>query len=222
MDGKRLTDVVVATVALVGLAPILLLCGLAVRLLNGPPVLYRQERMGRGGRPFRIAKFRSMRVATGGLVTVAGDARITRLGRILRRWKLDELPQLWNVLVGEMSLVGPRPEVPQYVARYPRSFRALAALRPGITDWSSLIFRDEEQLLTQHATAPAFYEQVLLPRKLALGRLYHRCRSGLVDARILLATLVTLTGPAVLGRVLAGRHLVRRARCGIDLTEGTQ
>src|SRR5689334_9791991 len=110
MDAKRLGDVMLSLVALLLLAPLLLFCALLVLVIDGRPILFRQERLGREGRRFRIMKFRSMRPSSGSLVTTAGDARITPLGRQLRRWKLDELPQFWNVLVGDMSLVGPRPE----------------------------------------------------------------------------------------------------------------
>lgn len=220
MAPKRLGDVVIAFVALVLLAPLLLLCALLVRLLDGRPILFRQERQGHDGRRFRIMKFRTMRPSAGALVTTAGDARVTPLGRQLRRWKLDELPQFWNVLVGEMSLVGPRPEVPFYVDRHPRLFRGIASLRPGITDWSSLILRDEERILALHATTPGFYEDVLLPRKIALARLYRRAGSMIIDLRILLATLFMVLGLSSLGTRLAGRALAQHTRRNLDPREG--
>lgn len=207
---KRLTDVVVSTLLLVSLAPVLLGLAGAALLLQGPPVLFRQPRVGRHGRVFRIAKFRSMRVEAGSLVTITGDPRVTPLGRLLRRTKLDELPQLWNVLRGDMSLVGPRPEVPHYVARAARDYRAIARLRPGLTDWASLAFHDEERLL--EAGGSAHYTGVILPRKLALARLYQRRRSWVLDLRLLCATACLAVGWLGGMEVLAGRSLLRRAR----------
>ncbi len=152
--GKRVLDIVLAIFGLIFFAPILILIACAVKLTSRGPILFRQVRVGRGGVPFKIVKFRTMSVgaeARGLGITVGGDARITTLGRFLRRYKLDELPQLWNVLVGEMSLVGPRPEVPVYVARYSQLQRGVLALRPGITGADAIAFRDEEELL---AAAP--------------------------------------------------------------------
>jgi perosamine synthetase len=187
--GKRAFDLFAAAL----LAPFVLLAGLLcaglVLTVDGPPVLFRQTRVGRGGRPFEILKFRTMRPGPGPLVTGSGDPRVTRLGARLRRAKLDELPQLWNVLRGDMSLVGPRPEVPVYVAARARDYRAIAALRPGITDWASLVFEDEESVIRSHAGDPEFYERVLLPRKLALARLYQRRLSWRTDLAILTGTV---------------------------------
>ena len=132
MRTNRLADLVAAGLGLALLSPLYLATALAVLLYDGRPVFFRQERIGRGGQPFHLWKFRTMRPASGGpLLTVAGDARITPLGRFLRRTKLDELPQLWNVLKGEMSLVGPRPEVRRYVERYTPDQRRVLALTPG-------------------------------------------------------------------------------------------
>lgn len=211
---KRAGDLLLAVVVAVPLAPVALLCAGGIRWREGPPVLFRQERIGRGGRRFTILKFRTMRVAVGAQVTAAGDPRITPLGHFMRRFKLDELPQLWNVLRGEMSFVGPRPEVPAYVARQPRSYRAIGRLRPGITDWASLAFRDEEEVLRAHAADPDFYATRLLPRKLALARLYHRrCSVGL-DLRLIAATACVALGRDDWMRDLAGRELLTRAREG--------
>ncbi len=195
--------------------PVALVCAALVRGFDGPPVLFRQLRVGRGGRPFQILKFRTMRARAGDLVTAAGDPRITPLGRRLRRGKLDELPQFWNVFRGEMSFVGPRPEVPHYVAAQPRSFRALAALRPGMTDWASLIFRDEEAMLKDHAAEPDFYPRRLLPRKLALARLYHWRLSGWRDLGIMAATACLVLGRGDLVPLILGQRFVDRARGGL-------
>ena len=197
-------------------APVALGSALLVLLIDGRPVLFRQERIGLGGRPFQLFKLRTMRPAAGALVTRSGDPRITPLGRLLRRAKVDELPQLWNVLAGSMSLVGPRPEVPAYVAAHPRLFAGLAQLKPGITDWASLAFRDEEALLAAHADQPDFYERVLLPRKVALARLYRRVRSRGLDLRLLAATALLLLGADRGGRAVAGAVLIARARRGLD------
>ncbi|HWA41177.1 MAG TPA: sugar transferase [Gemmatimonadales bacterium] len=216
MDGKRAGDFLLSGVLLLLFLPLLVLCGLAVWASDGRPVLFGQERVGLDGRSFRIVKFRTMRMSAGPLVTAAGDRRVTPLGAMLRRWKLDELPQLWNVLLGEMSFVGPRPEVPYYVERNARWFRGIRRLRPGITDWSSLIFRDEERLLAAHAGEPAFYERTLLPRKVALARLYARHQSWQLDLGLLAATALILGGATAPGYRLIGRALVQRARAGLE------
>lgn len=192
--------------------PVLLACALLILLADGPPILFRQERVGFAGRRFRIVKLRTMRAAAGPLVTRAGDPRVTRIGRLLRRGKLDELPQLWNVLSGTMTLVGPRPEVPAYVAAHPRLFAGIADLKPGITDWASLAFRDEERLLAAHAGEAGFYDTVLLPRKVALARLYRRVRSPLLDLRLLAATALLAFGAERSMRYVAGAALLARAR----------
>ena len=218
--GKRVLDLVLATGLLVALSPVMVGCAFAVWWADGAPVLFRQERVGRHGRPFRIAKFRTMQAAAGSAVTAAADPRVTPLGRILRGSKLDELPQLWNVLVGEMSLVGPRPEVPRYAAGAARGFRAIAGLRPGLTDWASLALRDEERILARHAGDPHFYQEVLLPRKLALARLYQRHRSLGVDLRLIAATGCLGAGFSAAARRLAGPGLLDRARRGLGQDRG--
>ncbi len=164
---KRLFDIVVATCALLLLAPLLLGVALAIRLDSPGPVFFRQERVGRHGVPFRIHKFRTMREGAAGLpLTVGADPRITRVGAFLRRSRLDELPQLLDVLQGTMSLVGPRPEVPRYVALYPADLRDRAlAVRPGITDPASLDHMDEGELLARAADPEREYVEVILPRK---------------------------------------------------------
>lgn len=217
MIAKRVTDLIIAGVLLIVLLPLLVTCAVAVLWADGRPVLFAQTRVGRNGVPYRVLKFRTMRVGSGPLVTASGDARVTALGRILRRLKADELPQLWNVVRGDMSLVGPRPEVPHYVVRHRRWFAAIAGLRPGITDWASLIFRDEEQLLATHAADPEFYERVLLRRKLALARLYARHQSWVLDGSLLAATALVLGGAVRLGYHFAGAQLVHDARAGLGI-----
>lgn len=165
---KRVFDVVVAALLLVLLSPLMLAVALAVKLDSPGAVLFRQERVGRHGVPFRIHKFRTMAEgAAGPAITVGADARITRVGALLRRTRLDELPQLVDVLRGSMSLVGPRPEVPRYVALYPPALRERAlAVRPGITDPASLDHIDEAAMLARAADPEREYVEVILPRKL--------------------------------------------------------
>src|SRR4051794_25699702 len=168
--GKRLFDIVLAGFALVLLSPLLLLIALWVKLDSSGPVFFRQERVGRHGVPFRIHKFRTMThsmVPSGPQITVGADARITQAGQFLRRSKLDELPQLIDVLLGRMSFVGPRPEVPRYVAIYPPQLRdKVLSVRPGITDIASLQFRNESELLAKASDPEREYREVVLPAKL--------------------------------------------------------
>ena len=212
---KRSFDLVVAALLLILLSPFLVLCGVAVLLGGGPPILFRQERVGQCGRSFKIVKFRTMRSAPGADVTAAGDARVTAVGSILRWFKLDELPQLWNVLVGDMSMVGPRPELPRYVRGQMHAYRAILLLRPGVSDFASLIFRDEEEVLRRQLTQPAFYERVLLPRKLALARLYKQRRSLCVDLQLVVATACAIFLGSRSTRLLLGVRLYNKARGGI-------
>jgi lipopolysaccharide/colanic/teichoic acid biosynthesis glycosyltransferase len=168
---KRAFDVVAALLGLALFGLPMLAIAAWIKLDSPGPVFFRQERVGRHGRPFRIHKFRTMRVdaeARGPQITVGADARITRVGRLLRDNRLDELPQFLDVLAGDMSLVGPRPEVPRYVAVWPPALRErVLAVRPGITDPASLEFRDEAALLAAAADPEREYVEVILPRKLA-------------------------------------------------------
>ncbi|WP_134739901.1 sugar transferase [Nocardioides sp. 503] len=184
---KRAIDVVVAAVGLLLSAPLLALSCAAVRLDSRGPVVFRQERIGRHGVPFEILKLRTMSHATSGAsVTAGGDARITRVGRWLRSTKLDELPQFVNVLRGEMSLVGPRPELAKYVALWPAEARQeILALRPGITDPGSIAFRREAELLASAADAESYYVQVILPQKVELYLQYARTRTLVGDLKVL-------------------------------------
>lgn len=190
---KRLFDLVGASLALLLLSPLLLLVALAIRLDSPGPVFFRQERVGRGGVPFRIHKFRTMRAdapALGPQVTVGQDARITRVGHWLRSRRIDELPQFIDVLLGRMSLVGPRPEVPRFVALYPPELRArVLAVRPGITDPASLAFIDEARLLAAAADPEREYVQVILPAKLQHAAEYAERASLATDLGVLWRTL---------------------------------
>ena len=195
---KRLFDLLVSGIALVLLAPLLLAIGVAIKLDSRGPVFFRQERVGRFGRTFRIHKFRSMTVdapALGPQLTVGNDARVTRIGGFLRRHKLDELPQLIDVFVGDMSIVGPRPEVPRYVALYSSEDRELVlSVRPGITDRASIEFKDESEILGKALDPEAAYRSEILPAKLAYYRAYAQERTFGGDIAIVVATLMALVG----------------------------
>lgn len=188
---KRCFDLLVASFALLLLSPLLLGLALWIRLDSPGPALFRQERVGRHGKPFRIHKFRTMRTDAAGLpLTVGLDARITRAGHWLRSRRLDELPQLIDVLKGDMSLVGPRPEVPRYVQHYPPALReAVLSVRPGITDPASLAHLDEGALLAQAADPERAYVEQVLPAKLAQQVAYAGSATLASDLRILLRTL---------------------------------
>ena len=190
---KRVYDVFFASIGLLVLYPVLLAVAVLVKLSDGGPVFFRQPRVGQWGRVFLIWKFRTMVVDAERLglgVTRDGDARITPLGRFLRKMKLDELPQLWNVLCGEMSFVGPRPEVPRYVARYTTAQREVLRVRPGITDLATLEFRNEEDMLAAAGDVESFYLEHCVPRKIELNLQYLE-RAGLwQDTRIILETLI--------------------------------
>lgn len=191
---KRVFDLLTAGVLLLLLAPLLALLALVVKLDSPGPVLFRQERVGRHGKPFRIHKLRTMVHGAGGpAITVGDDARITRAGRWLRRTRLDELPQLVDVLKGDMSLVGPRPEVPRYVALYPPALRERAlAVRPGLTDPSSLAFIDEGERLARAADPEREYVEVILPAKLQAAADYAERATLWTDLQVLLRTLRAL------------------------------
>ena len=183
---RRLFDAVSASAGLVLLLPVFAVLAVAIVLDDGPPILFRQTRIGRGGRPFRLWKFRTMRVGSRGrAITAAGDHRVTRVGAALRKWKLDELPQLFNVLVGDMSLVGPRPEVPEFVEPDSPVWDAVLKVRPGITDLATLFYRSEERLLGAARDPVAFYRETVLPAKLRLNLKYMASRSFAQDLRLI-------------------------------------
>ena len=192
---KRAFDLAGALIGLVLLAPLLLLIALWVKLDSRGPVLYRQQRVGRAGKPFTIYKFRTMapRAADGLQLTVGADPRVTRAGRFLRHYKLDELPQLWNVAEGSMSLVGPRPEVPRYVDRYPpEQRRVVLSVAPGMTDWAAIRYKDENAILARSADPERAYLEAVLPVKLDYYVRYVHERSFWGDIRILAHTLAAI------------------------------
>lgn len=190
---KRVFDLIVALAGLVLLSPLLLAVALWIKLDSAGPVFFRQERVGKGGRLFRIHKLRTMCADApikGPAITAHQDPRVTRAGRPLRHYRVDELPQLIDVLSGEMSLVGPRPELPRYVALYPQALRELVlSVRPGITDPASLEFVDEASLLAQAGDQERFYIDEILPRKLQHQAAYVRRATLATDVAVLGRTL---------------------------------
>jgi len=190
---KRAIDILASFLGLLIVSPILILAALAVRITSRGPVLFRQARAGWHGRSFQILKFRSMRVgAAGPPLTAGGDARVTRVGRFLRRSKIDELPQLLNVLRGDMSLVGPRPEVKEYVDLFPADYARILSVRPGITDYAAVAYRNEETLLAASRDPETTYVKTLLPAKIALYHRYLDEMSLKTDARLVFRTLGAL------------------------------
>lgn len=189
---KRSFDVFFAILGLLVLLPILLLVALGIAATSKGGVFYRQERIGKNGRPFRIFKFRTMFTGADkkGLLTVGGrDPRVTPIGYYLRKSKMDELPQLINVLLGDMSLVGPRPEVAKYVALYSKSDREILTIRPGITDYASIAFRNENELLAGSPDPEKTYIHEIMPQKLALNKQYLGEMGLGNDLKIILKTL---------------------------------
>lgn len=194
LDAKRGFDFVVSGLMLLVFWPVLVILALAVRIDSSGPVIFRQVRVGLDGRIFRIRKFRSMRVdIDGALVSATGDGRVTRVGRFLRKSKLDELPQILDVFVGHMSLVGPRPEVPIYVAMWPADARrVILSVRPGITDPASIAMRNESEELAAAEDPERHYVESLLPRKAAMYVDYVNSRSFLGDLVVIGRTLATV------------------------------
>jgi lipopolysaccharide/colanic/teichoic acid biosynthesis glycosyltransferase len=190
--GKRVLDCASSAMGMFLLLPVFVLVAASIKLTSRGPVFYRQMRVGKDGQPFHILKFRSMIVDAPQMspgITVSGDNRITQVGRFLRRYKIDELPQLWNVLQGNMSLVGPRPELPKYVEDYSPEQKLVLCVRPGITDPASLAYRHEEEILSRCEDPERIYRTEILPDKLAQNLEYIRHISFQKDLRIILATV---------------------------------
>jgi lipopolysaccharide/colanic/teichoic acid biosynthesis glycosyltransferase len=201
-----------ALTLLVVLFPVITVLAAAVLVSDGRPVLYRQMRVGKNGRCFQIFKFRSMRTAHGAQISASTDSRITGLGKILRRYKLDELPQLWNVVRGDMSVIGPRPEVPDFVDMRMPAWSAVLSVRPGITDLATLAYRHEEQILGHVPNPEEYYRNVILPDKLALNLRYLRKRSLQLDIQVLLLTAAFSFLPGLPNAHEAVRILLEKAR----------
>lgn len=195
---KRAIDLTVSAIALLLALPFLMAAALAVRFSSPGPILFRQCRVGRNGNVFEILKFRTMRVAhdTTNAITIGRDSRITPVGHFLRQSKIDELPQLVNVLRGDMSLVGPRPEVPHFVELYPDDVRyRILSIRPGITDRASIKYRNEAELLARQSDPDGYYRSVILPDKMRLAAQYADRVSVAEDIRIIFDTLKAVFRP---------------------------
>lgn len=194
----RVVELLLASFGLLLCLPLLLLAALAIRLTSEGPVLFRQQRLGRSGKAFTLYKFRTMRRANSGAqVTASDDARVTPVGRLLRKTKIDELPELWNIIKGDMSLVGPRPEVPRYVDLNNRRWQMVLTVRPGITDPMTLRLRNEEELLSHvQGDHEEFYLTTLQPYKLKGYLAYLQERSWWNDVKILFGTLAAVIIPS--------------------------
>lgn len=192
---KRLVDIIASSVGLIVLSPFLLIIAVALKIDSAGLVFFRQIRVGQFGKPFRIFKFRTMvsqAEKLGPQVSSGDDPRITRVGRVLRKYKLDELPQLINVLKGEMSFVGPRPEVPRYVEAYKDDYLEILTVKPGITDFASLEFKDENELLKNAEDPEKKYLEEILPVKIGFYRKYLKEQSLKTDLTLILKTLLSI------------------------------
>lgn len=192
MLAKRIFDLVASAIGLLILLPVLVVVAIWIKLDSTGSILFKQTRVGYAGKYFQIYKFRTMVVnaeVIGAQITSADDRRITKIGKVLRKYKLDELPQLINVLVGEMSLVGPRPEVPKYVKLYSEAQKRVLQVLPGITDLASLEFRNENELLIGKENAEEFYVQQIMPHKLLLNLEYIDQAGLLFDLKIIARTI---------------------------------
>ena len=210
MTTKRIFDLVLLLVSLLILSPFLALAALFIKMESKGPILYRQLRVGLNEKPFYIYKFRTMVVGAdreGLQVTSASDPRLTRVGRLLRKLKLDEMPQLLNVLKGEMSLVGPRPEVPKYVKLYTDEQKKILTVKPGMTDPATVYFRNEEELLAQADDKESFYVNEVMPVKMRLYLRYIENRSLLYDIKLIFLEILALILPQAIFRRLFSRQI---------------
>lgn len=188
---KRIFDIVTSVIVLLVLLPLFVIIALWIMLDSRGGVFYRQIRVGKNGKEFSLLKFRSMKVnaEAEGLITVGNDSRVTRVGRFIRKTKIDEFPQLINILKGEMSVVGPRPEVPKYVAFYSDSQKNVLSVRPGLTDYASLEYFDEQKILGEAADPERAYLEIILPNKLRLNIEYINKRSFWLDFTLVFRTI---------------------------------
>lgn len=195
--GKRLLDIIAASCAIVLFSPLMLIAVIAVKLGSRGPLIFSHKRVGRDFSPFCAYKFRTMvdgAHVSGAAITAGGDARITPVGRLLRKTKLDELPQLFNVLFGDMSLVGPRPEVDRYVQLFKDDYTEILQVRPGITDYAAIEYRDEEAILAGYSDPEKAYREKILPGKIHLYRKYLGNISFFTDLKILFSTAGRVLG----------------------------
>ncbi len=192
---KRTFDLILSSIGIILLLPIFLVVIILLLFLDPGPILFKQHRIGKDGTAFRLIKFRTMRVQkeTEKGVFLPGDSsRVTKVGRLLRKTKLDELPQLWNVLIGDMSIVGPRPEVKRWIDAYPERWAKILILKPGITDYASIKYRDEEKILAGSLNPEETYLKDILPKKMVLYEKYLKENNLWVDIKIICKTLVSL------------------------------
>ena len=192
---KRSFDLITSTIGCILISPILIGIALSIKLTSKGPVFFKQKRVGRYGKEFSILKFRTMVVDAeklGKQITVGNDSRITKIGSFLRKYKLDELPQLINVIKGDMSLVGPRPEVPKYVALYSDKQRRVLDVRPGITDYASIEYRDENSILGKVDNPEEYYINVIMPHKIDLNMKYIENNNVLIDIGIIFKTIFNI------------------------------
>jgi lipopolysaccharide/colanic/teichoic acid biosynthesis glycosyltransferase len=190
--GKRIFDFIASLIGLILLSPFLVIIGILVKISDKGPVFYRSKRVGQNFKPFYLLKFRTMVVNAeelGPSVTKGGDQRITKIGRFLRKTKLDELPQLWNVVKGELSLVGPRPEVEKYIFFYKDDYKEILKIRPGITDYAAIKFRNEEEILAKFEDVEKAYIENVLPEKIKLYKTYLNEIGFLTDLKVIFKTL---------------------------------
>ena len=193
---KRITDILISGISLVLLSPFLLVISVGIKLSSHGPILFRQVRVGQNRKAFTLVKFRSMQVNaenTGPHFTIKNDTRVTSFGRVLRNSKLDELPSLLNVIKGDMSLVGPRPMVPKHVQNYRAEWDIAFSVKPGVTDYATIYYRDEENYLDQDRSSEEYYYKVVLPRKMELVLEYIETKSLMVDLKIFFMTVWLIT-----------------------------
>jgi len=189
---KRGFDILFSLVGIIIFSPLFVVIGILIKIDSTGTVFFRQERIGKDFRPFKILKFRTMTVdvhENAPLITVSGDKRVTRIGKFLRKTKIDELPQLINVLKGEMSFVGPRPEVPMYVEMFRDDYKEILTVRPGITDYATVEFRDEEGVLKKYGNTEIGYINEVLPRKIELYKKYLKEKCLITDLKLIFLTL---------------------------------
>lgn len=190
--GKRIFDVTASIIGLIVLLPLFIIIAILIKLNDKGPIFYKQKRMGQNFKPFELLKFRTMVVNAdkiGPAVTKDGDPRITKIGKFLRKTKLDELPQLWNVIRGDMSIVGPRPEVEKYIQYYENDYKEILKVRPGITDYATIKFRNEEEILSKYDDTESAYIKYVLPEKIKLYKTYIKEISFFTDLKIIFWTL---------------------------------
>lgn len=193
---KRIFDIVMSLMGIVFLLPLMIVVGIIIKITSKGPILFKQVRVTKNGKEFKIYKFRTMRENSEGnkQITVGNDSRITGIGKILRKTKLDEIPQLFNVLFGQMSLVGPRPEVPKYVALYTEEQREILNVRAGITDYASIYFSNESELLGKAEDPEKFYVEKIMPHKIKLNKKYIKEIGIFTDIKIIILTILKIAG----------------------------